>query len=137
MKRTEFFDHIIQRIRFDDAFAKTTYVIEYNHDWYSDTFHGSTFEPQIDKVLSYYSYICYLLEIKAIREKEFSVLRYDINRCCVSPSVQDYLWNLYHFSQANDAKCSFQYLIDYGIHNRLIDEDSFYDPNSDQYIKVL
>ena len=91
---------------------------------------------RIDKLLSYLSYICYLKQENNISDKEFRILQYEINRTCTSPSIQGYLWNLYHFSRKQGTDCSFQYLIDYGIKNNII-EKSFLDPKCFLYEKTL
>lgn len=138
-KRAEFINQIINKLRFDDEFANTMSVIDYNLTWYDENFHENVngLECKVDKVFSYLSYICYLRNGNHISKKEFSALEYEINRACISPSSQSYFWNLFHFSKKCNAKCSFQSLIDYGIKNALIDEAEFMNPKSKQYIKRL
>ena len=73
------------------------YIIDYDDDWYNDNFHGSKdLEPQIDKLLSYLSYICYLRKKKILTNHEFQVFTYQLNRTCNSFSIEEYLWNLNH-----------------------------------------
>jgi hypothetical protein len=123
IKRAEFINQIIEKLRFDDDLPKTMYEIEYRQNWYSISFHESEFENDVDKLFSYIDYICYLRNTNNISKKEFQVFKYEIHRICVSVSTQIYLWNLYHFSKGNNADCSFQHLIDYGIKNKLFPKD--------------
>ena len=137
-KRTEFIKQIMERLRFDKELVDTMYIIEYDHTWYDENFHDrdDDLEYRIDKLLSYLSYICYLKQENNISDKEFRILQYEINRTCTSPSIQGYLWNLYHFSRKQGTDYSFQYLIDYGIKNNII-EKSFLDPKCFLYEKTL
>ena len=139
IKRGEFIDQIIKKLRFDKNIAKTMYMIDYDHDWYNESFHdtGSKVEGEVDKLFSYLSYICYLYDLKNISRKEFEILRYEINRVCSSHDAQSYLWILYHFSRAQKSKCSFQYLINYGIKNRIINKRLFYRKDVTIYPKYL
>ena len=113
----------------------------FNHDhkWYNPNFHHikDDFEYKIDKALSYLTYICYLRKENRIEKKDFCILQYEINRACISPAVQNYLWNLYHFSNNQNTICSFQYLIDYGIELQIINKNTFMDPNSNDYNHIL
>lgn len=139
IKRTEFINQIIERLRFDEEMVATMYMIEYDHSWYGESFHDGTNgnEERIDRFLSYLSYICYIKKMRAIHKKEFSILEYELLRTCSSPSVCAYLWNLYHFSKKQGTKCSFQYLIEYGIKKKIIDKRIFLDAESRVYTKYL
>lgn len=138
-KRADFINQIINKLRFDKEMANTINMFDYNFTWYNENFHNGNneLEYQVDKTLTYLSYICYLAKEKHISKSEFVILEYEISRSCVSPSVECYLWNLYHFSSSQKTKCSFQYLIEYGIQNKLIDEAEFMNPNSKKYVKRL
>lgn len=127
VKRSEFIHQIIERLRFDEEMTATMYLADYDEEvWYTRDFHGSG-KPEfaMDKLLSYLSYICYLIETRHITKKESSILEYELRRACESSQVQDYLFNLYHFSQAIKSTCSFQYLIDYGLKEGIIDKSDF------------
>jgi hypothetical protein len=139
IKRAEFINQIIKELRFDKEMAKSMYVIEYNLYWYNSDFHSGNpeMEYSIDRLLSYLCYVCYTYKLKNISKNEFSIIRYRLNRTCSSPSVQGYLWNLFHFSKSQNAECSFQYLIDYGIDNKIIDKQMFYDEKCKIYHKYL
>ena len=95
IKRTEFINQIIEKLRFDKDMVSTMYIVEYDYDWYDENFHANKdgLEYSIDKLLSYLSYICYTYKLRNITNKEFRILRYELNRVCSSPAVQSYLWN--------------------------------------------
>lgn len=138
-KRADFINQIISNLRFDREMVETMNMIDYDFLWYNENFHHNhnDVEYKIDKTLSYLSYICYLIKEKHISKRDFIILEYEINRTCISPDVQCYLWNLYHFSVSQKSKCSFQYLIEYGIQNKLIEEVEFMNPESKKYKKRL
>ncbi|MCL2179817.1 MAG: hypothetical protein FWB83_01700 [Treponema sp.] len=138
IRRTEFLDEIINKLWFDQSMAKTMYNIDNDPAWYTGDFHKnySDMGYQIDKLLSYFDFICYLYEIKNIKYDEFNVIKYEIDRACASPSVQAYLWNLYHFSNEIEAGCSFMYIINYGIKEKIIKND-FKSNNKDLFNKYL
>jgi hypothetical protein len=137
LRRAEFIDQIINKIQFDKENSETMYMIYYNHNWYTNDFHNSIsgFEYKIDKLLSYIDYICYLYNTKNITNNEFKVLKYRVNRICISPSVQKYLWNLYHWSKKNKTDCLFAHIIDYGIENGFIKRE--FKINNNLYDKYL
>ena len=139
IKRTEFINQIIDKLRFDKDMVKIMYKIEYDYEWYGQDFHNNNVELEyiIDKLLSYLSYICYIYKMGNIKKKEFRILRYELNRTCSSPAVQSYLWNLYHFSKGQHTECTFQYLIDYGVKNKIIDKEIFLDNSCDKYPQYL
>ena len=138
IKRSEFINQIIEKLRFDDKMASAMYLIDYDHDWYDSDFHnGGENEFLIDKLLSYLSYICYLKDSRHITQKESSILEYELKRACESTSVQAYLFNLYHFSKSRNSTCSFQYLINYGLKNNIIDKENFLNSSSKKYPQYL
>jgi len=138
IRRAEFLDEIINKLWFDEKMARTMHLVDNNLDWYTEDFHKSysDLSYQIDKLLSYFDFICYLFFIKKLSLNEFSVIRYEIDRACASPSVQAYLWNLYHFSNKIEAGCSFMYIIDYGIKEKIITNE-FKINNESLFLKYL
>ena len=138
IRRTEFLDDIINKLWFDKSMAETMHTIDNNPAWYTDNFHKgySDLMYEIDKLLSYFDFICYLYFINNISFSEFNVIKYEIDRTCASPSVQAYLWNLYHFSNEIEAGCSFTYIIDYGIKEHIITK-SFKSNNENLFSKYL
>jgi hypothetical protein len=135
IKRAEFINQILEKLRFDKALVTTMYIIDYNQDWYNTSFHNSELECSIDKLLCYIDYICYLKITKNISATEFKIFQYEIHRICISYSIKNYLWNLYHFSLKNNTNCSFQYLVEYGIDSKLFPKD--FKNNKSLYTKTL
>jgi len=142
IKRAEFFNQIIGKLRFSEDIATTMLKIEHNRQWYDKEFHWrqSDEEFKIDKLLAYLSYICYLRKTGNIKDDEFKALEYKLVQACKSDDVQSYLWNLRHLSanlknnrgEKLGIACSFKYLIDFGIEKGIIDQDSFYDEESEE-----
>ena len=131
LKRAEFLDQIIQKLRFDEEFVETIYSIDYETFSYNDKFQtpDNPVQMKVDKLLSYLDYICYLRENRIIKEKEFSPNRYIITRVCCNEDICCYLWNLYHFSHSFQKDCSFEYLIKYCLKKGLFVPEVFKDPS--------
>jgi len=126
LKCSEFINQIIEKLRFDKEMVKAIYLIDYNQDWYNENFHGGgDNEFLVDRLLSYLSYICYLIKSGNITKAEVQILDYELRRACECWSVQAYLWNLYWWSKSRNSICSFQYLIDYGLSHKIIAKDNF------------
>ena len=141
IKCAEYINELTETIRTDNFIKDTIYIMEYDQHWYDENFHESgILEFKIDKTLSYFSYICYLKENKVISDKEFKFFEYQTHRILNNPGVQDYLYNLYHFSKRNDSCITFYYLFKYAQNHEFIDKE-FYNPNSyknsDKYNKYL
>jgi hypothetical protein len=107
--------------------AQTMYKIDYDEDgsWYNNDFHNGSSEVEfaMDKLLSYLSYICYLMKTKNITEEESKILQYELMRAYDSHGVQSYLWNLHHFSKERGTICSFEHLISFGIDKSLLPKE--------------
>jgi len=138
IKRAEFVHQIFERLRSDEDIASVMYLIDYGSVWYNESFHDGEngFERKVDTLLSFLSYICYLKKKHILTASELRILEYDIRRACESVDVQNYLWNLHHFSRKNGVECSFSYLVQYGIDNKLF-RNGFNNPASNAYPKYL
>lgn len=139
IKRAEFINQIIKRLRFNKDMIYSMHIIEYDDSCYGDSFHNNKKgnETRIDKFLSYLCYICYMKQMGIIHKKEFAIFEYELVRTCSSHSVCAYLWNLYHFSKSQNTNCTYQLLIDYGIKNKLIDKNCFMDSATNKFTKYL
>ena len=135
IKRADFINSLLEKIRFDKDVQEAMCIVDYEPNWYSEDFHGGELEHSMDRLFGCLDYICYLKETGNISSKEFSVFRYDVHRVCTSYSAQVYLWNLYHFSQAQKTDFPFLYLIDYGIKKKILPEDFI--SNKSLYKKYL
>jgi len=139
VRRAEFIEDILNKLRNNSDFVKIMKKIDYGEEWYDDNFHGSDLESCVDSLLTYLSYICYLKDRSILTSKEFELLSYEIGRVCVSFSVREYLWNIYHFSEKNKTTCSFYYLIKYMLENVMTEEQKaqFLNNESVRYTKRL
>ncbi len=70
LKRAEFLKQIIEKLYFDEQLSRFMYdKIEYNNDiWYTNDFHGGPNEDLTDKFLLNINYICYLRDLKIIKQ---------------------------------------------------------------------
>lgn len=140
IKSAEFINELVEKIRGDEEISKTVYLFDYNPEWYTEEFHDgdNNLEHEVDKTLSFFSYICYLRKNKLISKKDFEFFDYGIKRIADNYSVQAYLFNLYHFSKQRKVKMSFCYLFDYCYeHNMFGMNTEIKNPNSDFYPKRL
>ena len=55
----------------------------------------------------------------------------------MNQQVQDYFYNLYHFSKKFKTPLTFKYLFEYGKKGKMFDDDDFYDKNFDYPEKPL
>ena len=120
------------------------YKIDYYEPWYDKSFHKSKLEGEMDQFLSYYEYILYLKKNHMISRREFRFFEYDIESIIENHDVQNYLFNLYHFSEPDEKqhdkspKDPFVYnnILKYAKRKKCLDE-SFFDENSSVYSRHL
>lgn len=130
LKRAGYINEMIEKIRTDKYIKDVVYMFDYDDKWYSERFHGSgKLELKVDKTLSYFSYICYLKRKRIISKAEFDFFKYEIHRILENDQVQDYLYNVYHFSNKNDTHMTFIYLFEYGEQIGIFNKQ-FYDKNA-------
>ena len=140
IKRADFIESLVNRMRGDTDIRDVLYVFQYNSFVYNQDFHENTeLERKVDKALLYLSYICYLSNRRIITNKEFSFFEIEISQTLRNIGVIDYLFNLYHFEcrvesldpfARNSRKhFTFYYLLEYGRSHGLV-EDEFFDPNN-------
>ena len=126
LKKADYINELTDKIRTDSIIRDTLYLLDYGGSWYSREFHsGSPMEVKIDKTLSYFSYICYLRDRRIISKKEFNFFKYKLERILGNQGVQDYLYNLYHFSRKCKLPSSFHYLVEYGKKHKILDAAFF------------
>ncbi len=131
LKRAGYINELIEKLRSDQFIRDTIYLLDYGESWYSYEFHSSgEMELKMDKTLSYFSYICYLKKQRIISNKEYKFFKYEIERILCNSGIQDYFYNLYHFSKKNGTPFTFQYLFEYGKEHNFFDKDFF---NSNAY----
>lgn len=99
VKRAGFIKPLIDSLESDPDMLEIFGKIDYGYFEYGNHFsENPEDENKTDKLLRHLSYICYLKSIKVIKENEFRVFAYTIERTCLNPNLQAYLWNLYHFA---------------------------------------
>lgn len=126
LRRANYINELTEKIRADDSIRYVVYLLDYGTSWYSEQFHGSGgLELKVDKTLTYFSYICYLKKQRIITDKEFSFFKYETERILMNQQVQDYLYNLYHFSQKFKMPFTFHHLFIYGKENNHFDKAFF------------
>ena len=73
-------------------------------EWYDITFYdekeNTSNSKAIDRLFGHFNYICYLLNNKLYNKKEKSLCTYYLDRILESKSTKNYLYNLYHFTNA-------------------------------------
>ena len=143
IKKAEFYNQIIEKLNCDSDVVQVMYMITYGEiQWYGYT-KGAPLhflvdkktEELIDKSLHYLDYICYLRDKNLIDKKGFYIFEYEIHRCCKNIQTQTYIFNLYKFSERENAKCGFQNLINYAIKKKLFSKDFM--KNKNRYTKTL
>lgn len=124
LKRAEYINVLTEKIRTDSAVKDVLYMFEYGAPWYDEDFHDSgELELKVDKTLSFFSYICYLIRHRIITKKEVKFFEYKINIILQNLQVQDYLYNIYHYADSLNAPATFYYLIRYGLEKGLMHKD--------------
>lgn len=137
IKRAEYLNELTEKIRTDDDISEMIYILDYDQEWYIESFHQSgELERKMDKTLSYFSYICYLFENNLIEKSEFNFFKYEIDRILMNPSTINYFYNLYHFSKKCNAPITFKFLFEYGEKEKIYNEE-FYNPYSAYYPHYL
>lgn len=151
VRRADFIKNIIEKLRSDNDMKDALYLFEYGDSWYNAGFHKGAggLEPKVDKLLQYYTYICYLKNNCLLRKKEFCLFQYEIVHTLSNKDVQDYLYNIYHFSERvnTEKDCyginksfPFYHLIRFGIRKGVVQRD-FLDENvylkSNKYHHIL
>ena len=143
IKEAEFFNQVIEKLNCDTEVVQTMYMITYGEkQWYGCEKDGKKHflvdkktEELIDKAFHYLDYVCYLRDKNLIDEKGVYIFEYEIHRSCKDIQTQTYLFNLYKFSEKQNAKCGFQNLINYAIKKEIFPKDFL--KNTNKYTKTL
>ena len=136
-RRIEYIQNLRSKMYDDKDIAEVLYMFDYDLPWDSADFHN-TKHPQIevDKTLSFLEYACYLLNKKLIEKEDMFQIKYDIDRAIGNYQVQDYLYNLYHWTKQSGTQIPFPNFLQYGQDNGFISKD-FEEPNNSKYHKHL
>lgn len=138
LKRAEYLENALIKIREDKDFAQVLYRIDYGEEWYTPEFIEDHNQEQLfDKVFAYFDFLCYLKHQRILRESEFRIFEYRIARMAANYSFVCYMFNLYHFStKKNNTDISFFYLLTFLLDKGLLPED-FENMQSENYTKLL
>lgn len=149
LKKAGQLHEIVNRMWSDQDICDVIYKAEEPGFTYDALFYKSGLEYKTDKTLEYLSYFCYLKERHLISSQEFAFLEYRIRTVLSNPGIQQYLYNLYHYTRRRfyakegdeklgkhylAIKAPFYYLIKYGNQNGLLKEHFFDMPSSYEYI---
>ena len=121
VKRTEYISSLLEKLRTDKNLAEIKYRIEDDEKWYgvfpsgasSHGFASKEDEKAFDNYFFFMNYICYLYNSRKIRENEFSLFEYLVNRTCKNESAQKYFAFIDGYSKQTKSVCSFKEIIDY------------------------
>ena len=126
LKKADYINELTGKIRTDEIIRETMYMFDYGERWYSKEFHSSgDLERKVDKTLSYFSYICYLKSRRILTKKELYFFQYELKRILSNQQVQDYLYNLYHFSNKMGVPMAFKYLFDHGKKEKIFSQEMY------------
>ena len=116
--RANYIEKLIDRLKTDKEIRDLIYMFQYDQFTYDDNFHGYEIEKNIDRMLHYFTYLCYLKDKKIIKDEEFGCFEIIINDALENIDLQAYLYHLYHQKkriQRNDANkndnCYFRIII--------------------------
>ena len=146
-QRAQLLLNVLRQMRSKEM-ARFLYRIEYSKKWYGAEFHAHTgdvdensIEFETDAALSFFCYVCYLMEQSLLKEHEIEFVMYKLRRVLMSSQVANYLYNLHHFARRKGSKSPFFQLEEYGVKHdyfkKEIFEDSEYhmtDKNFDQFL---
>ena len=135
--KIEYIQNLRSKMYDDKDVAEVLYRFDYDLPWYSASFHCEK-HPQIevDKTLSLLEYACYLLNKKLLDEEDMFQIKYDIDRAIGNYQVQDYLYNLFHWTRNCGTQIPFSNFLQYGRDNGFINED-FEKPDNSKYHNYL
>ena len=136
IKRSEIINQFFKLLRYNKEIREIIYQIEYDKLPDDGNFHDTEIEYHVDKLLTTLNYLCYINKLSLIYKKELSIFKYEIARVVSSEPIQNYLWNLFHFSIVNEEETSYKFLIEYAENNQYL-KSSFYNKDSSDYIKNL
>lgn len=115
------------------------YKIEYagSTSWYNKDFHKKETEKTMDEFLCHYEYVLLLRKRCLLRKGEFQFFEYFILRIIRNRGMQDYFYNLYHFTKQAGIKFPYPKLLSYMKNDKHLDFDEFLKDDSDNFVKVL
>lgn len=89
-KRAEFIIQLHDIFVHDEDMVEMFYKIEYGDFQYNDSFHMTSEEKKLDKLLGHFNNICRLYEMNILRDEDIELMRYEICRVAQDTQVQNY-----------------------------------------------
>ncbi|MCQ2104325.1 MAG: hypothetical protein MJZ26_00895 [Fibrobacter sp.] len=131
---------MFKNIRLVDKVKEFMYVLDYGEHWYDENFHKRNKkldegrvciveEHTVDSYLSVLNFSAYMLHAKAFDEEQLELFDYEFRRTLVNSELQNYLYNIWHFSTQHQMICPFADLVNYAREKGLLRTD-FFDPNA-------
>jgi hypothetical protein len=115
-------DGRLRRVRFLDVFQKQLddpvikgmlLYIDEKKKWYSEKFENTEEEVKMDRMLSLFEYICYLIKRGTIGEEDIRFFNYRVRGILRNRQFQNYFYNLYHRSKNRKRPFPYKYLLRY------------------------
>jgi hypothetical protein len=100
-QRATFLKDLYMQLRSDPAVAEAFYKIEYGEFKYGPEFHGSEFEPKMDRLLTLVDLVCEMRAQRIMSKREMSFFIYQFNRVAKDQNVREYLKFLNEFYAQN------------------------------------
>ena len=126
VSKSQFVSDLIQKIRNDKDVKDVIRLIEHDDFTYDSCFYANRdLEYKTDKTLTLFSYLVYIKDNRIISEEEFLFFVYEIKLLLQNKQLQNYLYNVYHFSKCCKTECPFTPIIEYGKSNKILSEDFF------------
>ena len=137
VKEMELVASLISAIRTNEKLSAAFYQIEYDEEWYNDGFHGNEDERRMDALLSQLDYLCYARKKGLIGKAVFDYFEYTLQRVVNNKCVRNYLWNLYHFSNATHTKSPLADLTEYMKKGLTKEGQDLFEDSKSPYKKYL
>ena len=125
-ERSRFVTDLYKEFITNDDLYDAMHIIEFNSNYFNNGFYGddgNNVERKIDRLFIYLNNVLYLHKTKRINDSDFELFKYKINAVFQNNSSINYLTFLQLYSEKyRNAQCSFNYLIEYGKENNLLDK---------------
>lgn len=112
-QRAEITAKLLEKLQADLEIQSFMQKIESGEEWYNENFFSNQqLQKETFDVLSFYNYICYLLENHVISTDEYMIFEFSIQSLAVNASFQNYMFQLFHKTEKKNQLFPFYYLLD-------------------------
>lgn len=126
-KHAEDVYRLCEKQKNDAGIKRIIYKLDYAEKWYTKEFQRSKskrdFQRQFDNAILFYDHICYLKQKHLLTNEDYDFFIYDIDIIIKNAEMQDYFYNLYHYTHNKGLPMYFQYLFKYAEEQGVFDED--------------